>query len=93
MYLRNRALCYFNMGKWDLAAIDYQNVLRSNPKNARACYFYGLTLLKLNDYDEALKYLQKGNSFSTAFLLYQVKLTHHYQDINQRIHSLFANFD
>lgn len=56
----NRAICYLNSRKWNLAKNDLQTVLSKNPYHVRSNYLLGLVLLESKDFEAAVKHLQKG---------------------------------
>uniref|UniRef100_A0A915E155 E3 ubiquitin-protein ligase CHIP n=1 Tax=Ditylenchus dipsaci TaxID=166011 RepID=A0A915E155_9BILA len=63
-YFTNRALCYLNLKKWEMAADDCRKALELDKKNIKANYFLGKTCVYLGEYDEAIKVLTRANEYA-----------------------------
>lgn len=51
------------MNQWILAAEDARKALELDPNLLKGHFFLGLALLELEDYENAIKHIHKGESF------------------------------
>ncbi|KAL3249480.1 hypothetical protein MRX96_055995 [Rhipicephalus microplus] len=59
-YFTNRALCYLKLQQWELACQDCRRALDLDPSSIKGHFFLGQALQEMDNYDEAVKYLQRG---------------------------------
>lgn len=59
-FLTNRALCYLKLSQWELACQDCKRALDMDSNLVKGHFFMGQALLELENFDEAIKYLQRG---------------------------------
>lgn len=62
-YFTNRALCHLKMKKWDASCLDCKRALDMDSGLVKGHFFLGQALLELDNYDEAIKHLQRGEFF------------------------------
>ncbi|CAD5234212.1 unnamed protein product [Bursaphelenchus xylophilus] len=60
-YFTNRALCFVNLKKWNLAADDCRRALELDGRNIKANYFLGKICLHNNQLDEAVLLLTRAH--------------------------------
>ncbi|GFS53452.1 STIP1 homology and U box-containing protein 1 [Nephila pilipes] len=63
-YFTNRALCYIKLHQWELASQDCRRALELDCSSVKGHFFYGQALLELENYDEAIKYLQRASDLA-----------------------------
>ncbi len=63
-YFTNRALCYLKLKRWEQTCQDCKRALDIDPNHVKGHFFLGSALLELENYDEAIKHLQRGMSFN-----------------------------
>ncbi len=61
--LNNIAKIYKDLNNFEKSKIYYEKCLSLDPKYINACLGYGGLLLKLNQHNKGLKYLQNGTGF------------------------------
>mgnify|MGYP002713023341 CR=1 FL=1 len=54
----NRGICYQNMGKFDLAILDFQRVLEDNPFHGKTLFQLGRSYLAIGNKELACEYLR-----------------------------------
>lgn len=59
-YFTNRALCHLKMKRWDASCLDCRRALDMDSGLVKGHFFLGQALLELENYDEAIKHLQRG---------------------------------
>ena len=59
-YYTNRALCYIKLHQWALAVDDCQKAIQIDPTLIKAHFFMGQALTELENYDDAITALTKG---------------------------------
>lgn len=59
-FYTNRSLCYIKMSQWILAAEDAKKSLDLEPNLLKGHFFLGLALLELENYEDAIKHIHKG---------------------------------
>lgn len=60
VYYTNRALCYVKLQQHDKALADCKHALELDSQSVKAHFFLGQCHLELENYDEAIGNLQKG---------------------------------
>ncbi|KFM65386.1 STIP1 and U box-containing protein 1, partial [Stegodyphus mimosarum] len=63
-YFTNRALCYLKLHQWELACQDCRRALELDNSSIKGHFFYGQALLELENFDEAIKYLQRASDLA-----------------------------
>lgn len=63
-YFTNRALCYLKLQQWELACQDCRRALDLDPSSVKGHFFLGQALQEMDNYDEAVKYLQRANDLA-----------------------------
>eukprot|EP00095_Tigriopus_kingsejongensis_P009525 maker-scaffold561_size136864-snap-gene-0.23 protein:Tk09525 transcript:maker-scaffold561_size136864-snap-gene-0.23-mRNA-1 annotation:"stip1-like proteiny and u box-containing protein 1" len=63
-YYTNRALCYLNQKRWDLALRDAKQALERDPNLVKGHFYLGKALLERDGLDEAIKHLQRANDLA-----------------------------
>lgn len=63
-YFTNRALCYIKLHQWELASQDCRRALELDCSSVKGHFFYGQSLIALENYDEAIKYLQRASDLA-----------------------------
>ncbi|XP_028143806.1 E3 ubiquitin-protein ligase CHIP [Diabrotica virgifera virgifera] len=63
-YFTNRALCYLKLLEWDQACMDCRRALDMDSNLVKAHFFLGQALLETDNYDEAIKHLQRANDLA-----------------------------
>lgn len=66
-YFTNRALCHLKMKRWDASCQDCRRALDMDSALVKGHFFLGQALLEMENYDEAIKHLQRGNNWSIDF--------------------------
>jgi len=70
LYYTNRALCYLKLGRWDSVIQDCRMALEYDNSWVKAHFFLGQALMETNNYEEAIKHLQRGKiKFSKKIFL------------------------
>lgn len=59
-YFTNRALCYLKLLRWEMACTDCRRALDIDPNLVKGHFFLGQALLEIDNYDEAIKHLQRA---------------------------------
>ncbi|XP_019880840.1 E3 ubiquitin-protein ligase CHIP [Aethina tumida] len=59
-YFTNRALCHLKLLRWEQACNDCRRALDMDPNLVKGHFFLGQALLELENYDEAIKHLQRA---------------------------------
>lgn len=62
VYYTNRALCHVKLQQHDKALADCKHALELDSQSVKAHFFLGQCHLELENYDEAIGNLQKGES-------------------------------
>uniref|UniRef100_A0A670ZIU0 RING-type E3 ubiquitin transferase n=1 Tax=Pseudonaja textilis TaxID=8673 RepID=A0A670ZIU0_PSETE len=60
VYYTNRALCYLKMQQHDKALADCKHALELDGQSVKAHFFLGQCQLEMENYDEAIANLQRG---------------------------------
>lgn len=60
-YFTNRALCHIKLKRYEQACEDCRRALDMDQNLIKGHFFLGLSLMELENYDEAIKHLQRGN--------------------------------
>ena len=63
----NRALCYLMLRQWDLTVSDCQKAIQIEPTLIKAHFFMGQALTELENYDDAIASLIKGEVVCYTF--------------------------
>lgn len=63
-YFSNRALCYVKLRQWELACQDCRRALELDANSVKGHFFLGNALLELENYEEAVKYLQRASDLA-----------------------------
>lgn len=63
-YFTNRALCYLKLLKWDQACVDCRRALDMDSNLVKGHFFLGQALFESDNYDEAIKHLQRANDLA-----------------------------
>lgn len=66
-YFTNRALCHLKMKRWDSSCQDCRRALDMDSSLVKGHFFLGQALLELDNYDEAIKHLQRGEYVGPHF--------------------------
>ncbi|KAL0278666.1 UNVERIFIED_CONTAM: hypothetical protein PYX00_000420 [Menopon gallinae] len=64
IYFTNRALCHLKMKRWDATCVDCRRALDMDSGLVKGHFFLGQALLELENYDEAIKHLQRANDLA-----------------------------
>jgi len=59
-FFTNRALCFLKLQQWELACKDARRALDLDSNLIKGHFFLGSSLLELENYDDAIKHLQRG---------------------------------
>lgn len=59
-YFTNRALCHLKLMKWDQVCTDCRRALDMDTASIKGHFFLGEALVEQENYDEAIKHLQRG---------------------------------
>lgn len=59
-YFTNRALCHLKLKRWDSSCQDCRRALDMDSTLVKGHFFLGQALLEMENYDEAIKHLQRG---------------------------------
>lgn len=60
VYYTNRALCYLKMQQHDKALADCKRALELDGQSVKAHFFLGQCQMEMENYDEAIANLQRG---------------------------------
>uniref|UniRef100_A0A1B6DL63 E3 ubiquitin-protein ligase CHIP n=1 Tax=Clastoptera arizonana TaxID=38151 RepID=A0A1B6DL63_9HEMI len=63
-YFTNRALCHLKLKRWDSSCQDCRRALDIDPSLVKGHFFLGQALLEMDNYDEAIKHLQRANDLA-----------------------------
>lgn len=63
-YYTNRALCYLNQKRWDLAIRDAKQALEKEPILVKGHFYLGKALLEKDHLDDSIKHLQRANDLA-----------------------------
>lgn len=63
-YFTNRALCYLKLHQWELACQDCRRALELDSTSVKGHFFYGQALMEMENYDEAIKHLQRASDLA-----------------------------
>ncbi|XP_064478794.1 E3 ubiquitin-protein ligase CHIP-like [Ornithodoros turicata] len=63
-YFSNRALCYVKLRQWELACQDCRRALDLDPSSVKGHFFLGNALLELENYEEAVRCLQRASDLA-----------------------------
>ncbi|GIY82388.1 STIP1 homology and U box-containing protein 1 [Caerostris darwini] len=63
-YFTNRALCYIKLHQWEPANQDCKRALELDSTSVKGHFFCGQALLELENYDDAIKYLQRASDLA-----------------------------
>ncbi|KAJ9577176.1 hypothetical protein L9F63_006233 [Diploptera punctata] len=63
-YFTNRALCHLKMKRWDASCQDCRRALDMDANLVKGHFFLGQALLEMDNYDEAIKHLQRANDLA-----------------------------
>ncbi|XP_075231204.1 STIP1 homology and U-box containing protein 1 isoform X3 [Lycorma delicatula] len=63
-YFTNRALCHLKMKRWDASCQDCRRALDMDSALVKGHFFLGQALLEMENYDEALKHLQRAHDLA-----------------------------
>lgn len=69
-YYTNRALCYIKLRQWTLTVDDCQKAVQIDPTLIKAHFFMGQALTELENYDDAITALTKGECQRTLCVQY-----------------------
>ena len=61
-YFTNRALCHLKMKRWEASCQDCRRALDMDVNLVKGHFFLGQALLEMENYDEAIKHLQRGKA-------------------------------
>lgn len=64
LYYTNRALCNLKLGRWDSVIQDCRIALEHDNSWVKAHFFLGQALMETNNYEEAIKHLQRARDLS-----------------------------
>ena len=67
VYYTNRALCHVKLQQHDKALADCKHALELDGQSVKAHFFLGQCHLELENYDEAIGNLQRGEGGCRAF--------------------------
>lgn len=59
-YFTNRALCHLKLKRWEAACQDSRRALDVDSALVKGHFFLGQALSEMENYDEAIKHLQRG---------------------------------
>jgi len=59
-YFTNRALCHLKLKRWEAVCQDSRRALDVDSTLVKGHFFLGQALVELENYDEAIKHLQRG---------------------------------
>lgn len=62
-FYTNRALCYIKLNQWNLVVEDCQKAIQLEPNLVKAHFFLGRALTELENFEEAITALVKGQLF------------------------------
>lgn len=68
-YFTNRALCHLKLMRWDQACTDCRRALDMDTNSIKGHFFLGEALVETENYDEAIKHLQRGNKIMKLLVL------------------------
>ncbi|RZF40716.1 hypothetical protein LSTR_LSTR008665 [Laodelphax striatellus] len=63
-YFTNRALCHLKMKKWDASCQDCRRALDMDSALVKGHFFLGQALFEMDNYDEAIKHLQRAHDLA-----------------------------
>lgn len=63
-YFTNRALCHLKMKRWEASCQDCRRALDMDVNLVKGHFFLGQALLEMENYDEAIKHLQRANDLA-----------------------------
>nr|CAD7453626.1 unnamed protein product [Timema tahoe] len=63
-YFTNRALCHLKMKRWEPSCLDCRRALDMDANLVKGHFFLGQALLEMDNYDEAIKHLQRANDLA-----------------------------
>lgn len=63
-YFTNRALCHLKMKRWDASCQDCRRALDMDSALVKGHFFLGQALLEMENYDEAIKHLQRAHDLA-----------------------------
>jgi len=63
-YFTNRALCHLKLKRWDSSCQDCRRALDMDSSLVKGHFFLGQALLEMENYDEAIKHLQRANDLA-----------------------------
>ncbi|XP_014260623.1 STIP1 homology and U box-containing protein 1 isoform X2 [Cimex lectularius] len=63
-YFTNRALCHLKLKRWDSSCQDCRKALDMDSSLVKGHFFLGQALLEMENYDEAIKHLQRANDLA-----------------------------
>ncbi|PNF16898.1 STIP1 homology and U box-containing protein 1 [Cryptotermes secundus] len=63
-YFTNRALCHLKMKRWEASCQDCRRALDMDANLVKGHFFLGQALLEMDNYDEAIKHLQRANDLA-----------------------------
>lgn len=63
-YFTNRALCHLKMKRWEASCQDCRRALDMDGNLVKGHFFLGQALLEMDNYDEAIKHLQRANDLA-----------------------------
>ena len=69
-YYTNRALCYLKLQQWRLSVEDCQKAVQIEPNLLKAHFFMGQALTELENYDDAIAVLVKGQCLVLHYMCY-----------------------
>lgn len=64
IFFSNKALCHLKLQQWFLAIQDCRRALELDPNLIKAHFFLGQALAETNNYDDALKHLQRAHELA-----------------------------
>ncbi|XP_059083548.1 E3 ubiquitin-protein ligase CHIP-like [Tigriopus californicus] len=63
-YYTNRALCYLNQKRWDLAVRDAKQALEKDANLVKGHFYLGKALLEKDHLDDSIKHLQRASDLA-----------------------------
>ncbi|XP_076323133.1 STIP1 homology and U-box containing protein 1 [Tachypleus tridentatus] len=63
-FFTNRALCYVKLQQWEMAIQDCRRALDMDSSSVKGHFFMGQALLELENFDDAIKYLQRASDLA-----------------------------
>ncbi|PSN34119.1 E3 ubiquitin-protein ligase CHIP [Blattella germanica] len=63
-YFTNRALCHLKMKRWEASCQDCRRALDMDANLVKGHFFLGQALLEMDNYDEAIKHLQRAKDLA-----------------------------